>query len=345
MKPKHGVSIVICTYNGSLKLPETLRHLALQEIPADMPWELIIINNASTDDTCSVAETEWSKHGNTGSFRVITESNLGLTHARERGFNEARYDYVLLCDDDNWLDKDFIATARDIMMQNPRIAVLGGLGEPVFESEPPEWILQNPRIIAVGPQAPRSGKVATNKVSGAGCTVRKSAYNKLKEAGFKGLLSDRKGSELSSGGDHELCYALAVIGYDIWYSDKLKFKHFITKERLTWEYCLRFIQESTRCFEVLTSYKLLLKKKKVNIFTYLMMVNIFYHFRQIIPVLIKRIIYKANSPAGRNVQLKYILFKTEIFSYLINYNIIYSNYKKGIELKNSIHKVAIPQTV
>jgi glycosyltransferase involved in cell wall biosynthesis len=338
MSAQHGVSIVICTYNGSQKLPETLRHIALQEIPEEISWELIIVNNSSTDNTAAVATTEWRKYANPGSFTVITEPKQGLSYARDRGFNEARFDYILLCDDDNWLEKDFIAIARNIMMQNPKIAVLGGLGEPVFEAEPPPWILDNPRMIAVGPQAPASGKVESNKVSGAGCIIRKSAYSQLKQSGFKGLLSDRKGSELSSGGDYELCYALAVIGYEIWYSDELKFKHFITKERLTWEYCLRYIRESTRCFDVLTSYKMILKNRKIDVFAYAMMMNIFYHFRQLIPITLKRITHDTNSPAGRNVLLRYIVFKTEILSYVTNYKTIYNNYKKGIELKNSVQQ-------
>jgi len=275
----HGVSIVICTYNGASKLPETLRHLANQEVPKDIQWELIIVNNASTDNTANVAVKEWRKFESPISFTVITEPKQGLTFARERGFNEARFDYILLCDDDNWLQPDFISTAQNIMMKNPQVGVLGGLGEPVYEAEPPSWIIENPKIIAVGPQAPQSGKVESNKVSGAGCIVRKSAYMQLKELGFKGLLSDRKGSELSSGGDYELCYALAVIGYEIWYSDKLKFKHFITKERLTWEYCIKYIKESSRCFDVLTSYKILLKKRKIEVFACALVMNSFSHLR------------------------------------------------------------------
>jgi glycosyltransferase involved in cell wall biosynthesis len=339
----HGVSIVICTYNGAAKLPETLRHIAIQKIPNDIQWELIIVNNASTDDTANVAVREWRKYANPGSFTVISEPKQGLSFARERGFNEARFDYILLCDDDNWLQPDFISIAQNIMMTNPQVAVLGGLGEPVYETDPPTWIIENPRIIAVGPQAPRPGKVESNKVSGAGCIIRKSAYQQLKDAGFRGLLSDRKGSELSSGGDYELCYALVVIGYEIWYSDILKFKHFITKERLTWEYCTRYIRESTRCFDVLASYKILLKNRKTEIFAYSMVMNVFYHFRKFIPIAFKRLIHDINTPEGKNVLLQYILFKTEIRSYLNNYNTIYGNYKKGVELKNSFERTSIPE--
>jgi glycosyltransferase involved in cell wall biosynthesis len=330
----HGFSIVICTYNGADKLPETLHHIAIQNIPADIPWELIIINNASTDNTPEIAVREWRKYENPVSFTVISEPRQGLSFARERGFNEARFDYILLCDDDNWLQPDFISIAREIMMGNPRIAVLGGLGEPVFECDPPRWIVDNPKLIAVGPQASRPGRVETNRVSGAGCVIRKSAYKKLKDAGFRGLLSDRKGTELSSGGDYELCYALALIGYEIWYSDKLKFKHFISKDRLTWEYCLRFIRESTRCFDVLTSYKILLRTRKIDLFSYAMAMNIFYHFRQLIPTSFQRLVYNTKSQQGKNVLLKYILTRTELSSYFQNYGAIYRNYKKGLVLKN-----------
>lgn len=252
---KPGVSIIICCHNGERRLPETVRHIAQQEVPSFVPWEFILVDNGSTDNSVDVTETMWDLFHPSGELRVVHESKLGLSFARARGFEESKYEYVVMCDDDNWLSPNYIALTYTIMWQNARIGVLGGCGKVIYEEKPSKSI-ERLRIFAAGAQWHSSGKVLSSRLYGAGCVIRKSAYEKLKQVGFKSLLTDRRGAALSSGGDHELCYALSISGYDIWYDERLKFSHFITKERLTWEYFIRYAKESTVCFDVLTSYKM-----------------------------------------------------------------------------------------
>ena len=253
MKPQ-GVSVIICCHNGANRLPETIRHIARQRVPPYIPWELVIIDNGSTDDSARVARLEWQKHRVDTYLKVVPEPRLGLSYARSRGFQEARYEYMILCDDDNWLEEHYVDNVYQILSENKDIGALGGLGRLVYEVDPPSKELSY--IFAAGPQAPASGKVSENKLYGAGCAIRYSAYHKMLGSGFKSLLTDRRGVELSSGGDYELCLALAIVGYDIWYDDRLKFIHYITRERLTWQYCERYAYESSKCFNVITSYKI-----------------------------------------------------------------------------------------
>ncbi len=49
-----NVSIVICCYNSAHRLPETIRHLLAQEIPEGLLWEVIVVDNACTDNTAQV---------------------------------------------------------------------------------------------------------------------------------------------------------------------------------------------------------------------------------------------------------------------------------------------------
>lgn len=51
-----GVSIVICCYNSASRLPETLQHIAEQEVAANISWEVIVVDNASTDNTQEIAK-------------------------------------------------------------------------------------------------------------------------------------------------------------------------------------------------------------------------------------------------------------------------------------------------
>ena len=50
-----GISCLICTYNGASRLAETLTCLARQVLPAGTPWEVILVDNASTDATAERA--------------------------------------------------------------------------------------------------------------------------------------------------------------------------------------------------------------------------------------------------------------------------------------------------
>jgi glycosyltransferase involved in cell wall biosynthesis len=234
-----GVSVIICCYNSSSRLPETIRHLALQKVSPDIPWEVILVNNGSTDDTRETAVRElagydWGQAGH----RIVDEAKPGLNHARERGVGEAAYEYVLFCDDDNWLDADYVRTAFDFLERNPGYAAIGGQSEAAFDHGvmAPDWFEEYKMGYAVGRQGDEGDITARGFLWGAGITFRKAAYMAVINREFPSLLTDRKGSELSSGGDSELCLRFVIIGYKLYYTGKLKFKHFISANRLTVAY-------------------------------------------------------------------------------------------------------------
>src|ERR687886_61147 len=69
-----------------------------------------------------------------------------------------------------------------------------------------------------------------------GLIVRTSAWHQLIEAGFKPLLIDRTGAQLTTGGDVELCYALRLAGWCLWYEPSLHLQHFMPAGRMRWQY-------------------------------------------------------------------------------------------------------------
>jgi glycosyltransferase involved in cell wall biosynthesis len=103
----HGVSIIICCHNSSTKLPATLSHLRKQQVPRELPWEVVVVDNASTDGTSCVALNNWPQDAPT-TLRVVTEKRLGLSHARTRGLLEAKYEIVSFIDDDNWVCSSWV---------------------------------------------------------------------------------------------------------------------------------------------------------------------------------------------------------------------------------------------
>src|SRR5690606_34883900 len=108
MSLKKGITVLICTHNGANNLSETLKHLSLQEFNKNIPCEIILVVNASTDNSKEVAQTVWKKFNGNIPLIIASEPKKGKENAVDKGFEMANYQYVIICDDDNWLDKNYI---------------------------------------------------------------------------------------------------------------------------------------------------------------------------------------------------------------------------------------------
>lgn len=230
------ISIIICFYNAGDKLTPTLSHIGNLQTNG-IETELILVNNASTDNSEKII-AENSNFKNHIPWKIVHESKPGLANARLKGLHEATGKYLLFCDDDNWLEKDYLAKSFGQMENDSKIAVLGGNGYPVSDIPVPDWFKDEENRYAVGPQFPQSGEVkgSRNMVYGAGMIVRKSAFKAILDSGFMFLSLGRTGKSLSSGEDSEMCLAFRISGYKIWYDADLRFAHYIAPDRLSLGY-------------------------------------------------------------------------------------------------------------
>lgn len=234
---KSGLSVIVCCYNSAGRLPDTLSHLLKQQLKQQLNWEIIVVDNASKDETTQIAESILKSAVSQEYYKVVPENQPGLSSARHKGYLTAQYDLLLFCDDDNWMNPEYFQLAYEIMQNNPEIGILGGKGEGVFEKDKPDWFDTYQLNFAVGEQVDCNQKFCyTESVYGAGFIVRKKVFDNLNQIGFASLLSDRKGDQLISGGDTELCFLTRMMGYKIAYCPALTFKHLMTAKRMTWSY-------------------------------------------------------------------------------------------------------------
>jgi len=233
-----GVSLVICSHNGASRLSGVLSHVALQKVSPGLPWEVIVVDNASTDGTGRVARAIWARMDALAPLRVVYEGQLGLTQARCLGLREARYEFVSFVDDDNWVAPDWVVNVADVMCRHVGVGACGGMLEAAFELSPPQWFDHVRKYYAVGPQHEHPGDVTWSRgyLWGAGLTVRKFAWKELAAAGFRFELQDRAGQSFTSGGDAELCLALRLAGWKLWYEPAMRMKHYIPASRMEWKY-------------------------------------------------------------------------------------------------------------
>jgi glycosyltransferase involved in cell wall biosynthesis len=328
-----GVSIIVCTYNGASRLPATLKHIFNQNIPSNILVELILIDNNSTDNSSKIAIDLVKNFNFKYEYRYFNEFRQGLNLAVRRGINESKYDWILLCDDDNHLSENYLQIGIEIITKNNNIGALGGFGVPLFESKEPQWFEKYSGSYALGSQNDSNGKIDDNcaEIYGAGSFLRKAALQKYYDAGFQTIMSDRSGNKLTSGGDVERCFLIQLAGYEIWYDSRLTFKHLMPSNRLTWDYYLRLKSGIASGDALLSVYKTILHSKNLSNAKFLK-IYISGLVKNIL-VFIKFKLKSAISPSSYSQDLKdlgNVILPAKIKSYANN---LFISYRHFIQIK------------
>ena len=236
------ISIVICTYNRAFLLPDLLASLGQQQVPSGDQIELLVINNNSSDDTEQVALAAAEQCP--FPVRVLTETRLGVSHARNRGWQEACGEYVLYLDDDavpkvGWLERYSAA----LNFYHPEVA--GGPIEPTFGRRIPKWLdpdgPHNQDYVARLDLGPETRWLSgTEHVWAGNFAVRRDVFAKVN--GFSptfGIIGKRR----LSGEETDLQFRILNTGGRILYVSDAAILHPLLPEKLRLSYYLRQIYE------------------------------------------------------------------------------------------------------
>jgi glycosyltransferase involved in cell wall biosynthesis len=229
------LSVAICCHNSSARLPSTLKHLANQTLETDSEWEVILVDNNSNDLTCATAIETWERNGSPTRLRIEKEVNQGLIHARKRAFMSSKSEFIVFCDDDNWLDRNYLAIAIDRMREDSKIGALGGMAIAAFDDGYiiPEWFDAYSQNYAIGSQAEITSNVNQRGfLWGAGLVVRAQPIREMFRLGIAPVLVGRSGTQLMSGDDVELCCWMRAAGYNLYYCESLILYHYLPADRL-----------------------------------------------------------------------------------------------------------------
>jgi glycosyltransferase involved in cell wall biosynthesis len=237
--PNPRITVAVITYNRSRFLRETLAGLVRQDYPTDQ-WELLVIDNNSTDDTADVVA---SFIGSVPSPRRIVETAQGLDHGRNRAVAEARGEVVALVDDDILMGPDWL-TRMAAPFSSERahsIGVVGGEVVPVFPDGIPAWLKGSHRPL--GFRADAGPLDAGQAPMGANFAFPKWVFTRF---GVFSTELDRQGASLFGGGDSDMIRRVRAKGLEAWYVPEAKVLHQIPAGRLTLRYALRHAFDSAR---------------------------------------------------------------------------------------------------
>jgi glycosyltransferase involved in cell wall biosynthesis len=248
-----GVTIAICCHNSEKLLPATLARLRSQHVANGLRWEVVVIDNASTDRTALVARELWGDDG-PAPLRVVCEPQIGLCYARERAFDEAQYEIVSFIDDDNWVNPEWIEVVIECMSTERELGAVGSVNTAVAEVPFPEWFSRYCQFYAAWAYRDPASPPATWDLTGAGMTIRKSVWYGLRQNGFKLQLTDRLGERLTSCGDLEIGCAIYLGGWKIKIEPRLRLQHYITPGRLQWRYLRRLLNGIGESWAALEAY-------------------------------------------------------------------------------------------
>lgn len=249
-----GISIIVCCYNSSQRIEPTLQHIANQQIDSKY-IECILVDNNSTDHTTERANEIWQSLGTPFSLKIFSEPQQGLIHARIKGIQESTHKYIIFCDDDNWLNNNYAHIAIELFDKNPNIAAIGGESVLANPESAPDWFADHQLGYAIGSQRKIDGNANSGHyLWGAGLCVRKDVILRTFITPY--TLTGRTGNQLGSGEDVEMCARILLMGYSLYYDSRLKLKHDIDVNRLTWNYMKILFEGHTISNRIFQTYQL-----------------------------------------------------------------------------------------
>jgi len=216
------ITVAICTHNRAAFLEKAVRSV-LRQMTGDT--EILIIDNASADDTPAVAARLAAANP---SVKVLREDELGLSAARNAALKNAHGEFVLFLDDDAKAEPDWLAAYQRFLSTPPsrKIAVVGGAVFNEYEISVPKWGNASAAFNSSGPPKclPYRGSLYGGNIA-----YRREA---ALAAGMFDTRLGRKGKQRMSREESDLNLRLQDAGYEVWWLPNAAILHFVPVSRM-----------------------------------------------------------------------------------------------------------------
>jgi glucosyl-dolichyl phosphate glucuronosyltransferase len=231
------VSVIICSYNRAAYIPLALQSLTAQTAAPHL-FEIIVVDNNSTDDTAAVCAGFIKAHPG-HSIQYFTETSQGSSFARNTGAAQAKGSLLCFMDDDAIAAPDYITNIIRFFTSNPQAHALGGRIIPRYIPQKPAWISYHVASLvgnfdystAVEEFAEEKYPLESNMI------VSKADFDSI--SGFSTAIPGVKGTLRIGGEGKDFFYRLKEKGKRVFYDPAVVVEHIVEVAKLTPEYMYR----------------------------------------------------------------------------------------------------------
>jgi glucosyl-dolichyl phosphate glucuronosyltransferase len=206
-----------------------------QEAAGALSYEILVVDNNSTDGTRDAVERLHARHPER--IRYLFEPRQGKSFALNRGIGEIRGEYYAIVDDDFILPPDWVRRVIDGFTNHPDAAFLGGKVLPRWGAPPPPWLGQEhwPPIALADYGEGEFTVSADRPICLLACTFRTAA---VRDAGGYDTRLSVSAGKIGGVEDLEILQRLWSAGHHGVYLPGLSFEHKVEPRRLTRSYHL-----------------------------------------------------------------------------------------------------------
>lgn len=237
MQQTPDITVVICTYNRATYLPEALESLLKQTLPLNR-FEVIVVNNNSTDETAFVCENFIQLHAE-ANFYYLNETEQGASFARNTGAALAKSPLLCFMDDDAVAYPNYLEKIIQFFAQYPHAGGLGGRIIPRYIPEEPKWMSHFvSSLVGHFHYSETITIFSANKYPlESNMIIRKVDFDAVN--GFNTALPGVKGTLRIGGEGKEFFLKIKALGRTIYYDPAIVVEHIVETKKLTPEYLYR----------------------------------------------------------------------------------------------------------
>lgn len=263
-------TVAIRTYNAAERLPDVLDRLLAQDNPGEIYWEVLIVDNNSTDRTVEIVAEYAQRWRHDSQIRLVSEPRQGAGYGRELAMREAKAESLVgFLDDDNLPDQTWLTEAYHFGQTHPQSGAYGGNIYPKLAVTAPDNFHQIQFLLAIGDsgiEAFRYRKTFMRQRSpvNPGCVIRKQAWKEAVPQGRRlwgpgssqyapqAIVQGRKlwgiGQSqkmmATCAEDVEVLHYIINSQWEVWHNGKMKVWHYMPASRLEPEYLLKMARKS-----------------------------------------------------------------------------------------------------
>ncbi|NEP62512.1 MAG: glycosyltransferase family 2 protein [Symploca sp. SIO2G7] len=232
-------TVAIPTYNSAERLSGLLDKLLEQTTSQDFVWQLIVVDNNSTDITAEIIKAYQVKYQDKCTLIYALETQQGAAFARQKAIQLAQSELVGFLDDDVTPADDWVKSAYEFGIKHPQAGAYGGRIIGKFEVPPPDNFQRIQSFLALRDRGDSSHLYNPENLTlppAAAWVIRKKAW--IDNVPLTPNLGGRTSKSMVQGDDYEPLLYIHKAGWEIWYYPGMFAEHSIPARRLQEEYLI-----------------------------------------------------------------------------------------------------------